>query len=247
MSCDLPRTVLHGYFDGELDPVRAAEFETHLEHCPECVAAFEAEESLRSSIKSAQLYEKAPAPLRSKVLSQTRRHSRFPARLRLPLWTWVVATAAVILFAFAGWRILPGPRNNSQVLAAEILDAHLRSLQPGHLVDVTSSDQHTVKPWFDGRLDFSPPVPDFAEEAFPLRGGRLDAIDAHSVAVLVYGRRKHVVNVFLWPVKEADAAPRSGSLQGYHWIVWRKGGMEFWVVSDTSLADLEELQKLFSQ
>jgi anti-sigma factor RsiW len=144
-----------------------------------------------------------------------------------------------------------------------VIDAHLRSLQPGHLTDVISTDQHTVKPWFDGKLDFAPPVRDFADQGFPLQGGRLDVVNNRTVAALVYGRRKHFVNVFIWPVSaaangndkslaneasnEKDATPESGSRQGYQWIEWRKNGMDFYAVSDTAPADLQELQRLLTR
>ena len=259
MSCNLADTVLHGYFDGELDAVRAAEFEAHLEHCPECVAALEAQESLRASMKRARLYEKAPPSFREKVLaeiragaqSQARTESRpvFPAvAISGPLWPWLAVAAAVLLAAYGGWLIFTGARGNDyeQNLSAAIVDAHLRSLQPGHLADVISTDQHTVKPWFDGRLNFAPPVRDFADQGFPLRGGRLDIIQGRTVAALVYGRAKHVANVFIWPAAGPDAAPRSGSRQGYNWTYWRNAGMEFWIVSDADPAALQQLQRLLA-
>jgi anti-sigma factor RsiW len=136
--------------------------------------------------------------------------------------------------------------NYQTVIAAEIIDAHLRSLQPGHLVDVVSTDQHTVKPWFDGKLDFSPPVQDFADQGFPLQGGRIDVIHGHSVAALVYARRKHFVNVFIWSTGEKNTAPRVGSQQGYQWIEWDKAGMEFCVVSDAAPSALEQLHNLLT-
>lgn len=259
MSCNLAETALHGYFDGELDAVRAAEFEAHLEHCPECVAALEVQESLRASMKRARLYEKAPPLLREQVLaeicadtqSQARTESRsvFPAvAISGPLWRWLAVAAAVLLAAYGGWLIFAGVHGNDyeRNLSAAIVDAHLRSLQPGHLADVISSDQHTVKPWFDGRLNFAPPVRDFADQGFPLRGGRLDIIQGRTVAALVYGRAKHVLNVFIWPAGGPDAAPRSGSRQGYNWIYWRNAGMEFWIVSDADPAALHQLQRLLA-
>ena len=132
-------------------------------------------------------------------------------------------------------------------MTAAIVDAHLRSLQPGHLEDVISTDQHTVKPWFDGRIDFAPPVHDFVPDGFPLQGGRLDVVRGKTVAVLVYGRRKHVVNVFIWPTSERDSSPQQGSQLGYNWIDWRKNGMEVVAISDVSASDLTELQKLIAQ
>ena len=253
MSCELPRTMIHGYLDGELDAVRAAEFERHLEQCPECVTALESQESLRSSLQRAELYEKAPAELRQKVLSSLRPAAGpipFVApRRRAAVGQWLAIAAVLLLLLYSGWRLFPGlgQKNNQTALAAQIVDAHLRSLEPGHLTDVISTDQHTVKPWFDGKLDFAPPVQDFAADGFPLTGGRLDVVGGRTVAALVYGRRKHFVNVFIWPANNPDAPPSSGAQQGYHWITWQKNGMAYWAVSDTAAADLDELQRLLSR
>jgi mycothiol system anti-sigma-R factor len=251
MSCELPRTTVHGYLDGELDAVRAAEFERHLEHCPECVAALESQESLRSSLQRAQLYEKAPAQLRQKVLASLRPAEpvSISSRRRPGVAQWLAVAAVLLLLLYSGWRFLPGlgEKNNQTVLAAQIVDAHLRSLEPNHLTDVVSTDQHTVKPWFDGKLDFAPPVQDFADDGFPLAGGRLDVVGGRTVAALVYGRRKHFVNVFVWPTRDSDTSPRSGSQQGYHWITWQKNGMAFWAVSDVAPSDLDDLQRLLSR
>lgn len=253
MSCELPRTMIHGYLDGELDAVRAAEFERHLEQCPECVTALESQESLRSSLQRAELYEKAPAELRQKVLSSLRPAAGpipFVApRRRAAVAQWLAIAAVLLLLLYSGWRLFPGlgQKNDQTALAAQIVDAHLRSLEPGHLTDVISTDQHTVKPWFDGKLDFAPPVQDFAADGFPLTGGRLDVVGGRTVAALVYGRRKHFVNVFIWPSSNPDAAPSTGAQQGYHWITWQKNGMAYWAVSDTAAADLDELQRLLSR
>lgn len=249
MSCEQTRMVLHAYFDGELDAVRAAEFERHLEDCAECMAALGAHESLRAAVHRAGLYHGAPASLRRAVRSSLRRE-RISISSRQPWhWRWLAAAAALALVAFAAWRIMPALRGPSpeSVLAAEIVDAHLRSLQAGHLTDVASTDQHTVKPWFDGKVDFAPPVRDLSAQGFPLLGGRLDVIGGRTVAALVYGRRKHYVNVFLQPTNEKDLAPKSGSLQGYAWMHWRKNAMDYWIVSDTAPADLETLRQLLAQ
>jgi anti-sigma factor (TIGR02949 family) len=246
MSCDRATTVLHGYFDNELDAVGAAEFERHLEQCPECVNALDALESLRSSINVAQLYEKAPTQLRKKVLADVGAKRSIVAFPSPKVWTWLAVAAALLLAAYIGTRLIYSQRagNYETVLAAEIVDAHLRSLQPGHLTDVVSTDQHTVKPWFDGKIDFSPPVRDFADQGFPLQGGRIDVVHGRTVAALVYARRKHFVNVFIWPTDEKDSAPSSGSQQGYQWIEWRKGGMEFCAVTDAAPSALTELHSL---
>lgn len=248
MSCELTSSVLHGYLDGELDAARAADFEQHLVSCPECVRALEAQESMRGALQRAELYERAPTALRKKVLADLRAESGAPSRasLRVMPWQWLAVAAALLLAGLAGWRLLPGMTGNrgETALAAAIVDAHLRSLQPGHLEDVVSSDQHTVKPWFDGKLDFAPPVSDLANEGFPLQGGRLDVVGGRTVAVLVYARRKHIINVFVWPTKEADSEPVAGSQLGYNWLSWRKAGMSFSGVSDVNAADLRELERL---
>jgi anti-sigma factor RsiW len=251
VSCDLTQTVLHGYLDGELDAARAADFERHLVSCSACVTALEAHESLRSSLIHARLYERAPASLRHKVEAQlggTARSSVVPIRNPAP-WRWVAVAAAFLIAVFLGWQVFPLLRGNQEetALASAIVDAHLRSLQPGHLEDVQSTDQHTVKPWFDGRLDFAPPVHDFVNDGFPLQGGRLDVVRGRTVAVLVYARRKHLINVFVWPTTEPDSEPLSGSQLGYHWLEWRKSGMELYAVSDVAPEDLAELRQLLVQ
>ncbi len=249
MICERAEVLLHGYFDDELDTLSAAEFERHLENCRECTAALELLNSLRSSLNASHLYVKTPPTLRNKVLADV--HSTKPAS-KTPAytpWHWLAIAAAILLTAAAGWQIVSTRRGSDQdtVIAAEAIDAHLRSLQPGHLTDVISTDQHTVKPWFDGKLNFAPPVHDFAEQGFPLQGGRLDVIHGRTIAALVYGRRKHLVSTFIWPTSEQDSPPRAGSGQGYQWITWRKGGMEFCVVSDVSSGDLQELQRLINE
>jgi anti-sigma factor RsiW len=249
MSCDRADAVLHGYFDNELDALGAAEFEGHLDQCSGCADELEALNSLRSSMNRANLYQKAPDLLRKQVLvglRSARPVSIVPARRP---WRGLALAAALVLFAYTGWQLVSVHRgdNEDTVLAAEVVDAHLRSLQPGHLTDVVSSDQHTVKPWFDGKLDFSPPVRDFSDQGFPLQGGRLDVVHGRAIAALVYGRRKHLVNIFIWPASGRDVSPRTGSRQGYQWIDWHKGGMEFCAVSDATTSDLEQLQRLFTE
>jgi anti-sigma factor RsiW len=251
VSCDLTQSVLHGYIDGELDAARAADFERHLVSCPECVAALEAQETLHASLQSNGLYERAPASLRQKVRvdlgGATDVRAPIPIAARSASWRWLAAAAAFLLVGFLSWRLIPGLRENPEsTYAAAVIDAHLRSLQPGHLDDVVSTDQHTVKPWFDGKLDFAPPVQDFAAQGFPLQGGRLDVVHGHTVAVLVYARRKHVINVFVWPTTESGATTHSGTQLGYHWVDWRKGGMEMCAVSDVNPEDLAALRQLLT-
>jgi mycothiol system anti-sigma-R factor len=254
VSCELTQSVLHGYLDGELDAARAADFERHLLSCPECVAALESQETLRTSIQRAGLYERAPAALRSKLAAQIGAPAPAPiafnAASRPSPSRWLALAAALLLTATLAWKFIPALGGSSSeteaAYASAMVDAHLRSLQPGHLEDVISTDQHTVKPWFDGKLDFAPPVRDFAGDGFPLQGGRLDVVRGRTVAVLVYGRRKHVINVFIWPTTQRDAQPQSGSQLGYNWVDWRKGGMELCAVSDVNASDLDALRQLLT-
>jgi anti-sigma factor RsiW len=162
-------------------------------------------------------------------------------------WRWLAIAASVILALLLGTQYMEKLNRHlqQQAMAAVIVDAHLRSLQPGHLEDVISTDQHTVKPWFDGKIDFAPPVRDFANDGFPLVGGRLDVLEGRSAAALVYGRRKHIVNVFVTKTQPGDASDRSGELQGYHWVAWQQNGFTFTAVSDTAYADLDQLKQLF--
>lgn len=172
---------------------------------------------------------------------------------------WALAGAACALLAVAvlnvnpvSWRrrgATPGPSSGGSIdramLAHEVLASHLRSLMPGHLVDVASTDQHTVKPWFNGRVDFSPPVSDFAAQGFRLAGGRLDYLDGRTVAALVYQRRKHIVNVFVWPAAAADETAIDGvAMDGFNLMHWRRGGMNVWLASDLNAAELRDLARL---
>ena len=251
MSCDFTRSVLYGYLDGELDAARAAEFERHLESCRECANTLGAEEALRSSLQRSGLYEYAPVSLRKKVRAELKAATAAPAIPQISGWRWIAVAAAMLIVAsvsFYAWPRMQNSSVSSPVTAAEIIDAHIRSLQPGHLTDVASSDQHTVKPWFNGKLAFVPPVKDYADEGFPLLGARLDVLSGQNVAALVYGRRKHFINVFVWPTKEPDTPIHPpGARQGYQWVHWRHQGMEFCAISDVSDSDLHELAQLIYQ
>jgi anti-sigma factor RsiW len=247
VSCNRQATVLHAYFDDELDPVGVLEFEDHLQHCAECSTALERLKSLRRGFSEAQLHSTCPEQLRRNLLQKTHIPSAVPAATHR-LWLALAVASVILLVAISTWQAFSTGSRPSQpsLLVAEVVDAHLRSLQPGHTTDVLSSDQHTVKPWFDGKLDFAPPVRDLSSDGFPLQGGRLDVINGRTVAGLVYGRRKHLVSVFVWPTVDPEANPDSGSQQGYQWIRWRRAGMQFFAVSDTGASDLVDLQRLLS-
>ncbi len=130
----------------------------------------------------------------------------------------------------------------------ELVSSHIRSLMVEHLVDVVSSDQHTVKPWFSGKVDFSPPVKDLSADGFPLVGGRVDYVGGRPVAVIVYKRRLHIINVFIWPsANESGEGSRYLVRQGYRLRRWTHGGLTFWAVSDVNDADLDTLAQLSAQ
>jgi anti-sigma factor (TIGR02949 family) len=247
MSCEYSATLLHAYLDGELDAARAAEFERHLEDCRECTDTLGVAESLRSSLQRAQLYEVAPPAVRRKVRGEFHLAAAPESRSALAAWRLAAVAATILLVTAAGFLVASRFRSTGPegVTATEVIDAHIRSLQAGHLTDVASTDQHTVKPWFDGKLDFIPPVKDYMDEGFPLIGGRLDVLGQRDVAAIVYARRKHFINVFVWPTKEADTPIHPpGSRQGYQWVHWRHHGMEFCAVSDVSSQDLHDLAQL---
>ena len=252
MNCEFPQTTVHAYFDGELDAVRSVDFEDHLETCTECKAELEQIGVLRSWLQESELFEQASplllARIRKQIAQETngrRAQARSTRHLFLiPAFGALAAAAASLTILFLVFQ----SHNQSTRLTAELIDAHVRSLQPGHLTDVLSTDQHTVKPWFDGKLDFIPPVSDFSEKGFALIGGRLDTIDGRNVAVLVYSRHEHLIDVFVWPYRDKEwNLANSGSHQGYNWLRWQSGDMELCLVSDTSPADLRELRNLIRQ
>lgn len=252
MNCQLAQNTVHGYFDGELDAVRSAEFELHLETCAECQAQLSDLESLHKQLRENELFEPASAELVGRIRKQiTEEANDRPERLGRARTLFLLPTLAVVAASVISFVILFlffQSRTYSARITGELIDAHVRSLQPGHLTDVLSTDQHTVKPWFDGKLDFIPPVSDFSQQGFPLVGGRLDIVDGHRAAALVYARRKHLISLFVWPYAEKEAnLPESGSQQGYNWLRWHSGDMEFCLISDTSAADLRQLKDLSRQ
>ncbi len=249
MRCDFADSLLQGYFDGELSALSAAEFERHLQHCVDCAVELVDLDLLSGRLQLAQLYEAAPASLRKKIRADLRSVAPTTAIAQPLLWHWLAAAATLLLLAIAGWRASPLLRTDDYQpeLAEEIVDAHVHSLQPGHLTGISSNDEQAVKGWFKGKLTCALPVNDFANKGFALRGGRLDVVEERSVAVLVYGRPGHLINLFIWPTRERDTSTRAGSRQGYQWIDWRKGKIEFCAVSDVPTSDLQQLQRLFAQ
>ena len=248
MRCDFTDSLLQGYFDGELSGRSAVEFERHLRHCVHCATELVDLDLLRDRLQLAQLYESAPAALRRKINAPLRAVAPTTAVSRPLVWHWLAAAAALLVVAILLWRVGHGPRGDDYQaeLAGEIVDAHVHSLQPGQMNGVASNDERVVEGWLEGRARFAVPVRDFTNDGFALKGGRVDVIEGRAVAVLVYERNGRPINVFIWPTRERDSPPRTGSRQSFRWVDWRKGKKEFCAVSDVDPVDLEHLHQLIN-
>lgn len=248
MTCEDARTLVHAYVDGELDLVRSLEVEAHLSGCVACAREQASLRALRTAFGNGALYHEAPARLERRVRAAVRdtRRAEHGRGFALARFGWGgAAAAAVVLVALIVRGVLPFGPPTGDLTAREVVDDHLRSLTANHLTDVLSSNQHTVKPWFDGRLNFTPPVEDLGAQGFPLVGGRLDYLDNRPVAAVVYRRREHVINLFISPAEHAaDALPVSQVRWGYNIVHWTKSGMAYWAASSVSGAELEKFAQL---
>ena len=242
MECQNAQSLMDGYLDGELDAARNLEIQSHLQSCSRCSRAFEDRQVLHDAFKTGDLYFKAPAELQSRIQRSVRQASKSeyaPRKLWSP-WAWIAAPLAAVAIAVLAIVPLLRRPSSEEILTQEIIASHVRSLMASHLVDVTSSDTHTVKPWFNGKLDFSPPVVDLANEGFRLAGGRLDYLNNRPVAALIYQRDKHFINVFIWPSESKPADTTAVTRQGYNLVHWNGSGMTFWAVSDVERIQLEK-------
>ncbi|MGG5822368.1 anti-sigma factor family protein [Falsiroseomonas sp. HW251] len=272
--CAAMEPLLHALADGELDAANVLRCEAHLRNCPHCAAAFAGALATRDALRQEGVRHAAPAALRARILDAVDAAAAGTAAVgqgprgragiapglatwrgwwnawRLPALTLGTGLAAAALLVAPALR---QPDGMTTDIRRDVVDGHVRSLLiAGRLTDVDSSDRHTVKPWFAGRLDFSPPVPDIADAGFPLTGGRLDYFEGRSVAALVYRRRAHVINVFVWPDR-AGAGPTvpqavgpDSARDGGHVVVrWREGSMVFWAVSDLNAAELTDFARMF--
>ena len=235
---------IDAYLDGELAAPDAVELEEHLRACPDCARLERRRRAVRVAVREHLPRFPAPDMLRARVRAQVRAETRQTDRRRAPSWAALAVAASLAVVAFGSWQLaLRGAAG--EAITNQVLASHVRSLMPGHLTDVVSSDQHTVKPWFNGKLDFSPPVYDFAGGGFPLVGGRLEYVDGRPVAALAYSRRQHVINVFLWPAERGRTeGPRAATLQGYHLLHWATPAYTYWVASDLGLPELNDFAAL---
>jgi anti-sigma factor RsiW len=250
VRCTEAQTLIEYYVDGELDLMRNVEIQIHLGNCPICTSLHQDALELRSRIREDVPYFRASSDLQQRVRAIAREKRAETRPGWVPLWTWSGAVAAVVLLAVitAGLVRRAAEFARDQVITQEIVADHVRSLMANHLTDVTSTDQHTVKPWFHGKLDFAPPVDDFAAEGFPLIGGRLDYLDGRPVAALVYQRRLHPINLFVWtaPGKSADKPTRQ-TRQGYNILFWARDGMTYCAISDLAADEMQTFADLLQK
>jgi len=241
MNCETTDELLNAYVDGELDLMTEVDVEKHLSSCRGCKDRTRALRELRSGFSDKTLRFDAPAELREKVSRSMSAAEAFRPKIRKPWIRWMpaLATAAALMLVIAFFVFRSQP-SNDDLIANELVSDHVRSMMVDHLADVPSTDQHTVKPWFDGKLDYSPPVTDLASQGFPLTGGRLDYAAGRPIAALVYQRRLHPINLFVFPTTEADSRPKTSTRQGFNVVHWTRQGMTFWAVSDLNPDELQQ-------
>ncbi|HEY0330531.1 MAG TPA: anti-sigma factor [Rhodopseudomonas sp.] len=238
MTCDEAEILLHALLDGELDAGNSRAVEQHLADCPRCAAQLRGYRQMQAIIAATELRETAPAGLRQRIevaMPQPRATSRRAVLKGFAMGSVLSAAAAasVVVVALRG--------DDEQRIVAEIVSAHVRSLQPGHLTDVLSSEQHTVKPWFNGRLDVAPPVVDLTAQGFTLIGGRLDYVDGRAFGAIVYRRRIHVINLFVTQAPDvAQHAAKTETIHGFNVRRWREGGLAYCAVSDLGVEELND-------
>jgi anti-sigma factor RsiW len=250
VNCSEIETLINAYVDGELDAGHVFEVEQHLHGCQACDQVYQSSKNMHERLQNGNLAYPAPTGLRERIqLALPSDQPKPRSRSTRTNWNWPALAASLLLGIIAGGtavEFMPGSR--TPPIAEQLLSSHVRSqMFEKHLVDVRSTDQHEVKPWFQGKLDFSPPVHDLADLGYPLVGGRLDYIDGRPVAALVYQRRKHLINLFVWPVAAHDERALSLTRQGYHFIHWIDSNTNYWAVSDLNMEELDEFAKLVKE
>jgi anti-sigma factor RsiW len=249
MTCDSARELIQPLVDQELDLAQKLDIETHLRSCVSCSEFLHELTELRKAIREKAPYYQAPKHLAGRVKAALRASAKAEARPN-GRWAWVAAAASLAFAAAILWGVIVIRSAGSQqdLIARDMVSNHVRSLMASHLVDVPTSDQHTVKPWFNGKLDFSPEVKDLTDEGFRLTGGRLDYLNERTVAALVYQRRQHIINLFVWPSSQNGASGLAArTLNGFNMFHWTQGGMEYWAVSDLNAAELQDFARLYEK
>ncbi|MEJ0070085.1 MAG: anti-sigma factor [Pseudomonadota bacterium] len=248
VTCESVVAEVHGYLDDQLDAALVGRLQEHLRGCPACANEYERQRAMISVVRQHAHYHTAPQHLARSIRSNLRTLAVIEPPRRRFAWGWFASGAAVacaLTLTVSLTLFQLSPRGGARsALDQELVAAHVRSLMANHLTDVASSDQHTVKPWFNGKLDVAPPVVDLAADGYPLIGGRLDYLEQRPVVALVYRHGQHPINLFVWPGAAGGAAPEALVLRGYNLVHWTQGGMTFWAVSDLNLGELEDFRKL---
>jgi anti-sigma factor RsiW len=251
MRCADCQDAINAYIDDELMPDERSDMQAHLASCVDCRREHDVLAATSRTLKEGLVRHRAPDVLKARIRSALAQPTAFDRPLPLPQRSWVRLAAAGVMIAAASSALTFGAMERpaaQHAATADVLTSHIRSLMPGHLLDIASTDQHNVKPWFNGRLDLSPSVPRLDSIGFPLLGGRIDYVSGRSVAAVVYGRRQHVINVFSWPTSDAaPLAPSVSTQKGYHIVHWRNEGMEMWAVSDLNAGELEQFVARFEE
>ena len=247
MRCASSRHLLELHLDGELSASESAEIQDHIENCASCGGLYRRLEQLQSGIRKQVARHRAPAHLQQSIQAALRKAAAAEPHPRRSRWNWMAMAASILLVASMTWNFAAlQSRGPKEVLAKEVLSSHLRSLMGTHLLDVPSSDQHTVKPWFNGKLNFSPDVKDFASQGFRLVGARIEYLDDKPVAALVYQRRQHFINLFMWPSPSSSQSGYSEMKRsGYNLVSWTEDGMTCWAVSDLQASELKQFAELY--
>ncbi len=253
MECNESRNLMSVYLDGELDASTEAMFLAHQSSCEKCQAEYNELVKLKTTVKQHANVFSAPAFLHHQIADMIHAEKKpkapLPKKRRPFSWMWInlgVASASSFAFAMTLFLYLGVP-TEAERIDQEIVASHYRSLLANHLSDVASSDHHTVKPWFTGKLNYSPPVYDFAGQGYALQGGRLDYIHQQTVAALVYRHNKHLINLFVWPASSRkDSSVKVESIQGFLLMRWNKDGMAYSAISDMNSVELEQFHQLLA-
>jgi len=253
MTCEEARSLLSAHVDHELDPVTDREVSEHIAGCESCAREVESIRALTAALHRGEHDLRAPDALRNRIehaiggwnssdrAASAERRGRFLPRSATIAIPWAIAALLLLVLMPMAYRNSNG---DSDFMPREVVAAHVRSTQVDHLTDVASSDRHTVKPWFTGKLDFSPPVVDYGAQGFKLIGGRVDYLDDRAVAALVYQHGPHSINVFIWPTDKAEQAPAMSVRSGYNLDHFSHAGMQYWIVSDMSADEIQKLAAL---
>lgn len=247
MNCEEVCEFLDAYVDNELDAKSSSQFARHLNECAACREQHDRYAEMRRAVRTKMEYFHAPEGFEQQLRARlflAHEEEQTSARKQSSatdwrVWAMAAGLVAVMLSTVVLVQMLRRG-STSEMVAQQVVSSHIRSLLASHLSDVISTDQHTVKPWFSGKLDFAPVVKDLSSKGFPLIGGRLDYLNDRAVAALVYKRRQHTINLFLWPSQDSDSGPQSSAIRGYNLVHWTHSHMTYWAVSDVNAGDLRE-------